>query len=129
MNKLKKKWGINSDLQLILILIVFSITGFVSMLIAKPILNLFGLEQKTMSVWAFWPIRIAIIFPIYQILILIFGFLFGQFKFFWDFEKKMIKRLGLKRLLKINEFSELISLRFLKKLTLEFVDSLEFTFP
>ena len=101
MNKLKKKWGIKSDIQIILILIVFSITGFVSMVIGKPILNLFGLEQKTMSAWAFWPIRIAIIFPIYQILILIFGFLFGQFKFFWNFEKKMIKRLGMKRLLKI----------------------------
>lgn len=103
MNKLKKKWGIKSDIQIILILIVFSITGFVSMVIGKPILNLFGLEQKTMSAWAFWPIRIAIIFPIYQILILIFGFLFGQFKFFWNFEKKMIKRLGMKRLLKIKK--------------------------
>ena len=103
MNKLKKKWGIKSNLQLILILIVFSITGFVSMFIAKPIINLFGFEQKTVSAWLFWPIRITIIFPIYQILILIFGFLFGQFKFFWEFEKKMIKRLGLQRLLKIKK--------------------------
>tara|TARA_B100001287_G_scaffold175339_1_gene147809 strand:+ start:9152 stop:9463 length:312 start_codon:yes stop_codon:yes gene_type:complete len=103
MNKLKKKWGIKSNLQLILILIVFSITGFVSTFIAKPILNLFGFEQKTVSAWVFWPIRITIIFPIYQILILIFGFLFGQFKFFWEFEKKMIKRLGLQRLLKIKK--------------------------
>ena len=44
--------------------------------------------------------RITIIFPIYQILILIVGFLFGQFKFFWDFEKKMLFRLGLKKRVK-----------------------------
>ena len=94
MNKLKKKWGIKSNLQLILILIVFSITGFVSLIIAKPILIFFGLDQKTVSAWIFWPIRITIIFPIYQILILIVGFFFGQFKFFWNFEKKMLKKMG-----------------------------------
>ena len=100
MKKLKKKWGIKSNLHLILILIVFSITGFVSLIIAKPILIFFGLDQKTVSAWIFWPRRITIIFPIYQILILIVGFLFGQFKFFWDFEKKMLIRLGLKRSVK-----------------------------
>lgn len=100
MNKLKKKWGIKSNLQLILILIVFSITGFVSLIVAKPLLIFFGLDQKTVSVWIFWPIRLTIIFPIYQILILIVGFLFGQFKFFWDFEKKMLIRLGLKKRVK-----------------------------
>ena len=31
------------------------------------------------------------IFPAYQVLILFFGFLFGQFGFFWDKEKRMIK--------------------------------------
>ena len=100
MKKLKKKWGIKSNLQLILILIVFSITGFVSLIVAKPLLIFFGLDQKTVSVWIFWPIRLTIIFPIYQILILIVGFLFGQFKFFWDFEKKMLIRLGLKKRVK-----------------------------
>ena len=97
MNKLKEKWGITSNFQIIIILVVFSITGSVAVWIAKPVLNLVGLDKEIVSPWLFWPIRILIIFPIYQILIVIIGTLFGQFKFFWGFEKKMLVRLGFKR--------------------------------
>ena len=97
MNKLKEKWGITSNFQIIIILVVFSITGSVAVWIAKPVLNLVGLYKEIVSPWLFWPIRIFIIFPIYQILIVIIGGLFGQFKFFWAFEKKMLVRLGFKR--------------------------------
>jgi hypothetical protein len=97
MNKLKEKWGITSNYQIIIILLVFSITGSVAVWIAKPVLNLVGLDKEVVSPWLFWPIRIFIIFPIYQILIVIIGTLFGQFKFFWGFEKKMLVRLGFKR--------------------------------
>lgn len=97
MNRLKEKWGIKSNFQFFIILVVFSITGSVAVLIAKPLLNLVGLEKELISPWVFWPIRIFIIFPIYQILIVIIGALFGQFQFFWNFEKKMLVRLGFKR--------------------------------
>ena len=97
MNKLKEKWGITSNFQIIIILLVFSITGSVAVWIAKPVLNLVGLDKEVVSPWLFCPIRIFIIFPIYQILIVIIGTLFGQFKFFWGFEKKMLTRLGFKR--------------------------------
>ena len=97
MNRLKEKWGITSNYQIIIILLVFSITGSIAVWIAKPVLNLVGLDKEVVSLWLFWPIRIFIIFPIYQILIVIIGALFGQFKFFWDFEKKMLVRLGFKR--------------------------------
>lgn len=97
MNKLKEKWGISSNFQFFIILVVFSITGSVAVFIAKPILNLVGLNKELVSPWIFWPIRILIIFPIYQVLIVIIGALFGQFKFFWNFEKKMLSRLGFKR--------------------------------
>jgi hypothetical protein len=97
MNKLKEKWGITSNFQIIIILVVFSITGSVAVWIVKPVFNLVGLDKEVVSPWLFWPIRIFIIFPIYQILIVIIGALFGQFKFFWAFEKKMLVRLGFKR--------------------------------
>ena len=97
MKRLKEKWGINSNFQIIIILLVFSITGSIAVTIAKPLLNLLGLNKETVSPFIFWPIRIFIIFPIYQVLIVIVGSLFGQFKFFWAFEKKMLTRIGLKR--------------------------------
>jgi len=45
-------------------------------------------------------LRIVLIFPIYQITLPLVGWLFGQFKFFWDFEKKMLQRMGLGRFFK-----------------------------
>jgi len=96
MNRLKEKWGITSNFQIIIILLVFSITGTVAVTIAKPVLDLVGLDKEVVSPWVFWPIRIFIIFPIYQVLIVLIGTLFGQFKFFWAFEKKMLVRFGIK---------------------------------
>ena len=96
MKRLKKKWGINSNLQLFVILFVFSITGSISLYVAKPMLNILGIEKELLSPWLFWPLRILVIFPIYQFLIVIIGALFGQFSFFWSFEKKMLARLGFK---------------------------------
>ena len=97
MKKLKEKWGITSNFQLLIIFLVFSVTGSLSLWVAKPLLDFIGLEEATLSPWIFWPIRISIIFPIYQILIVLVGVLFGQFIFFWNFEKKMLSRLGFKR--------------------------------
>ena len=97
MKKLKEKWGITSNFQLIIILIVFSVTGSLSVVVGEPILELIGLEEKNLSPWIFWPARILIIFPVYQILIVIIGALFGEFKFFWNFEKKMLARMGFKQ--------------------------------
>ena len=97
MNRFKEKWGITSNFQLVIILLVFSITGSVAVLVAKPVLDLVGLDKEAVSRWVFWPIRIFIIFPIYQVLIVLIGAIFGQFKFFWAFEKKMLVRLGFKQ--------------------------------
>ncbi len=100
MEKLKKRWGIDSNWQVIVIMFVFSVTGYASLLIAKPVLDLVGLSQETTNPWIYRPLRILLIFPCYQVLIVLFGWLFGQFKFFWNFEKKMLRRLGLGFLLK-----------------------------
>ena len=97
MKRLKEKWGITSNFQFIIILIVFSVTGSLAVWVAKPILELVGLDKLAVKPSVYWPIRIAIIFPIYQVMIVVIGALFGQFKFFWVFEKKMLVRLGFKQ--------------------------------
>lgn len=100
MEKLKKRWGLKSNLQVILVLLVFSITGSAASLLSNPVTHWLGIDRETMSLWLYWPLRIFVLFPIYQILLVIIGALFGQFTFFWNFEKKMLKRLGLGFLLK-----------------------------
>lgn len=97
MQKLKERWGIQSNFQIILILLVFSITGSSALKLAAPVLDFLGLDRELTSPFIYWPIRILLIFPIYQVLLIAIGTLFGQFRFFWNMEKKMLKRMGLGR--------------------------------
>ncbi|NBV57927.1 MAG: diacylglyceryl transferase [Bacteroidetes bacterium] len=92
MNRLKAKWEIESNAQLIIIFIVFAVTGSTASKIAAPVVHFFGIYSETYPI-LYWPLRIILIFPLYQVLLILFGWIFGQFKFFWTFEKKMLKRL------------------------------------
>ena len=94
MKKLKDKWNITSNFQLIIILIVFAITGSLSLVVSEPFLEILGIKSSSMSPWLFTPLRLIIVFPVYQLLILAIGFLFGQFNFFWQLEKKMLIKMG-----------------------------------
>lgn len=92
--RLKRRWNIDSNSQLLLILIVFALTGMTTLWVRKAIWPYLGLSPET-SFFVKAPLYILIIFPIYQILQLIIALIFGQFRFFWEFEKKMFRRLGL----------------------------------
>ena len=95
MQKLKERWGITSNFQLILILIVFSINGSFAAWVAKPITEFIGISPE-INGWALYiPVRVFLIFPIYQATLPLVGLLFGQCKFFWEFEKKILTRMGL----------------------------------
>lgn len=105
MNRLKNKWGIQSNSQLILIFIVFGITGSLSVRLAKPVLEFLNIndnffEELFLGNLLYWTLRVVIVFPLYQILLLVIGTLFLQFKFFWNFEKKILRRIGFKRFFK-----------------------------
>lgn len=95
MNKLKQRWNITSNWQLAIIFIVFAITGSTAAYLTKPVTSLLGITKESLHWSIYWPLRILILFPIYQILLVIIGAVFGQFKFFWEFEKKMLYRMKL----------------------------------
>ncbi|MGB0430540.1 MAG: DUF6787 family protein [Bacteroidia bacterium] len=91
--KLQHKWGVNSLWQVVIICLVFAITGSMSLKVGRPVLDFLGVHQETMTPWLYWPARVLIIFPIYQVLLILFGTLFGQFKFFYQVEKRMLGRM------------------------------------
>ncbi|WP_075590260.1 DUF6787 family protein [Labilibacter marinus] len=91
LEKLKQRWGIESNLQVILILIVFSVTGSAAVYVKKIIFDLIGIDSDT-SLWFKIPMYVLTIIPAYQILLLVFGFIFGQFTFFYNFQKKSFGR-------------------------------------
>jgi len=94
MKKLKQRWGVSSNSQLIIIFIVFAITGSTAAYLSKPITNYIGLTKENLG-FIYWPIRLFTIFPVYQVFLVLIGFLFGEFSFFWNFEKKMLEKLKL----------------------------------
>lgn len=87
----KKKWG-KSDLEIVLIMVIFAMTGF-SFLFVKPVvfewIGYHHIESGFLKVIMY----ILIMYPLYQVLLLIWGSMFGQFRFFWSFLGKMNKRL------------------------------------
>lgn len=93
--KLKNRWIVNARWEYIAIFIVFAITGSTAGRISDPVMSLIGLGHDTTSAWLYWPLRIFLIFPLYQILLLIVAWIFGQYKFFYVFEKKMLSRMGM----------------------------------
>ncbi len=97
MEKLKARWGIEHNWQIIVILFVFAITGSTATYLGKPILSFLNITIEIFSIFGYWTLRIVVLFIIYQFLLVFFGWLFGQYTFFWNFEKKMLRRIGLKR--------------------------------
>lgn len=69
------------------------------MYLTNPITDLIGISKETTNPWVYWPIRILVVFVVYQITLVFVGALFGQKKFFWNMEKKMLSRMGFKRFL------------------------------
>ncbi|MGB3852748.1 MAG: DUF6787 family protein [Tunicatimonas sp.] len=92
LEKLKQRWGVTSAGQVILILIVFACTGFSVLFIKQPLYDLAGITAQT-SPWIRVPFYLLTVLPAYQVLLLAYGFLFGQFRFFWNFEKRMFSRI------------------------------------
>tara|TARA_B100000424_G_C22677638_1_gene371403 strand:+ start:182 stop:490 length:309 start_codon:yes stop_codon:yes gene_type:complete len=93
MKKLKERWGITSNFQIVIIFIVFGITGSVSAYISGPLTNIIIGESELHWLIKLL-IRIIVLTPIYQVLLLFFGYIFFQYKFFYNFVKKFMSILG-----------------------------------
>jgi len=86
-DRLKLKWNITSNFQMVVVFIVFAITGSASLWVAKPVLNMIGITDD-MNPWVRVPLRIIMILPVYQVMLLVIGSVFGQFRFFLNLQKK-----------------------------------------
>jgi hypothetical protein len=88
--KLKNRWKLGSTGQVLIVLLVFACTGFTVFFLKRPLLNwLAGERGNTYMASVLYYIFIL---PLYNILLLGYGFVFGQFRFFWSFEKRFMER-------------------------------------
>ena len=93
-NKVIKFFKVKNTKQLLIVFVVFSITGSLSVYLGQPILD-FLFDEESQKNFIYWFLRLLIIFPLYQFLLIIVGTLFGQFDYFWRIEKKILSRLGI----------------------------------
>ena len=98
LERFKSRWNIQTNFQLLIIFIVFGITGSASVALGKPLLEFLQLHPENfqeipLGILWYYILRILLIFPLYQVVLLAVGAAFFQFKFFWDFEKKMLSKL------------------------------------
>ena len=89
MDKLKNLFRVTSTYQLIVVFIVFGITGSLSLVVSDYISGFFNLDSIILS--------IIFVLVIYQFLLIIIGTLFGEFDYFWEMEKKIISRFKFKK--------------------------------
>ncbi len=92
LHRLQERWQLKDLKQVIIVLIVFALTGTTAVFVKKPIFAFLGITND-MAWWVRALVWCITILPIYNILLLIYGFIFGQFTFFWNFEKKFFRRL------------------------------------
>lgn len=87
-NKLQERWQVKSGWQVLVILVVFACTGY-SIVIIKHLLGIRTGSDDTTRVLFY-----IAAFPIYNLLLLAYGYLFGQFKFFLHFERRFFSRIA-----------------------------------
>ena len=91
LEKLKRRWNIQNNFQVIIILTVFAITGSIIVYVKEIVFDLIEITPET-HFGIKVPVYILVILTVYNTLLLVVGMVFGQFRFFWEFEKKFFSR-------------------------------------
>ena len=94
MLKIRNFFKVESNYQLFMVNVVFAITGTTSLFIADILLKNFGVDQTSFNPVLYWTFRIMLVLPVYQVLLILVAIIFGEFTYFWNIEKKMLKRFG-----------------------------------
>ncbi|MDX1670903.1 MAG: DUF6787 family protein [Balneolaceae bacterium] len=90
--KLKDRWGVETLGQVVVILIIFSITGITTLYVKRFLFDMLGFNSET-ATWVKGLAWVLAVLPAYQVLFLFYGFLLGQFNFVWEFEKRSFRKI------------------------------------
>ena len=89
-NNLINFFGANSKLHLLKIFIIFGLAGSLSVVLSEPLLQLVSIEKFISNKFFYWLIRLIIIFPVYQFVLIGVAIIFGEFRYFKKFFIKFI---------------------------------------
>ena len=89
-NSLINFFGASSKFHLFKIFIIFGLTGSFSVVLSEPLVQLLSIENFISNKFFYWLIRLILIFPIYQFVLIGVALLFGEFRYFKKFFTKFI---------------------------------------
>ena len=89
-NSLINFFGASSKFHLFKIFIIFGLTVSFSVVLSEPLLQLLSIENFITNKFFYWLIRLILIFPIYQFVLIGVALLFGEFRYFKKFFTKFI---------------------------------------
>ncbi len=91
MQRMRERYGVDTW-GVIAILLTFTLTGLAIVRVTGPVLGLFVSDEAPR--WLKWTLKVVIIFPLYQVILLAIGSLLGQWRFFWEKEKLIMRLLS-----------------------------------
>ncbi len=94
--RLQEKWGVSTR-QFWILFIVFALTGTTTAIFTRYITAWLGMDASTYWLWKVL-LRIGMLIFGYQFILLTYGALLGQWAFFWKYEKKLLRKLGVRSL-------------------------------
>jgi hypothetical protein len=88
-NRLKARWGV-TNAGVVAILVAFSAAGMSVLKVTHPIMA--WILPPSPPAWLWWTCRILVIVPVYYVLLLGYGTLLGQRRFFWGRMRRLLPR-------------------------------------
>ena len=73
--------------------IIFGISGSLTLILSVPIINFIKINEIVENTFILLFLRIIIIFPLYQLVLISIATIFGEFNYFLSFERSMLKKL------------------------------------
>jgi formyltetrahydrofolate-dependent phosphoribosylglycinamide formyltransferase len=92
--RLQEKWGVSTR-QFWILFIAFGLTGTTTAILTRYITGWLGMTADTYWLWKVL-LRIGMLVFGYQFILLAYGALLGQWGFFWKYERKLLRKLGVR---------------------------------
>lgn len=89
--RMRERWGVKSNWSVVAILASFSLAGSLVLRVSRPIMHV--AVPPDAPKWLWWTVRVTLIPPVYEIILLIIGTLLGQREFFWNKQKRLWSRI------------------------------------
>ncbi len=90
-NRLKARWGVTTW-GFVAIMLAFALAGMTVLKIGSFIVNI--IVPDGAPKWLWWTVKILVVLPVYEVLLLGYGTLLGQRRFFIDKQRRLLRLLA-----------------------------------